>query len=350
MAKQFVYRGAQRTSESISRKTSEGTRDYDSVYKSGYKVFKPKEGENCVRVLPSTWEEPDWDMTIHSHYDVGPDNARYLCSFKMKGEPCAVCDARAAATDEDEADKLQAGKGAVCWIIDRDNEKEGPQLWSIPFTKVRNEIHSRSIDKKTRAPILIDDPEEGFDVVFNRKGTGQTTGYSGVEVVRDPSPIHENEALQAKWLAYIAEHPLPSVLNWYEPDYIEKVLFGRATAKKDDAEAEAPATSRRRPAAPPDEEVVEDTPVPARRRASAPPPEEDVEVPVSDRASRRRALLNDTPPDDEPPFDPETGEVQEAAPVPRGSRRAARETPVEEETPVASARRSLERLKPARGR
>lgn len=354
----FVYRGDKRTAESTMRKSKEGTRDYDSFVKPGIPFFKPKEGENCIRILPSTWEEPDWDYPIFLHYNIGPDEGRYLCTAKMKDEPCAACDAKLEAADAEEADQLSPSKGAVCWLVDRDNEKAGPQMWVMPLTKVRNEILTRSIDKKTRAPILIDDPEEGFDVVFTRTGTGQKTNYTGVEVVRDPSPLCENEKTQEKWLAYIAENPLPACLNFYDADYLGKILHGKAVRKpaEDDSEAEAaaPRTSRRRPAAeeeeapaprtarrapPPDEE--EEAPAPRSGRRAAAPKEEEEEVPAS-RTSRRRALLDDAG-DEE--VDPETGEVAEE-PAPRGRRAAA-----EEETPVATARRSLERLKtPGRGR
>lgn len=343
--KGFVYRGKERTTETLKRKSSEGARDYDSCFKAGIPTYKPKEGENCVRIMPSTWDEPDWDYTIYSHYSVGADNARYLCLSKMKDEPCPVCEAALKATDEDEKDSLSVGKGAICWVIDRDNEKAGPQLWSIPFTKVRNEIHTRSIDKKTRAPILVDDPEEGYDIVFNRKGTDKTTQYTGVEVVRDPSPLHEDQKTQDRWLAYIEENPLPECLNFFEADYIEKVLFGKVSSKASNKEEAAgaaaedetpPARTSRRGAAPPAEEgdAVADEAPPARTSRRALATESD-EAPAPDsRAARRRALLAD----DDPPFD---ADAEAPAPARRVSRAA-----VEEETPVATARRSLERLKP----
>lgn len=346
MARGFVYRGDKRTAEDINRKKSEGSRDYDSYIAGGIKTFKPKEGENCVRILPSTWDEPDWDYVITLHYDIGPDGARYLCPDKMLSKPCPICDARAETSEEEEQDKLNPSKGAICWVIDRDNEKEGPELWTIPFTKVRNEIYARSVDKKTREPILVDHPEEGYDIVFNRSGTGTKTQYTGVEVVRDPSPIHENEKTQQKWLEYIGDHPLPDCLNFYDAEHMKKVLYGRASAKGSGEEAaeDAPQPRSRRALA--TEDSSDEVSTPSRRRpAQAPEEESPADTPGSDRAARRRALLSE---DNDPPFDPDTGEVQdEDAPAPRSSRRAASEEPVEEETPTASARRSLERLKPS---
>ena len=349
MAKsKFVYRGSDRTTADMERKASEGTRDYDSVFKTGTSTFTPKEGENCVRILPAPpdQEEPDWDYIIYQHYDVGPDNARYLCLNKMKdGEACPVCDAQREAADKEESDALRASKGAICWVIDRDNEKAGPQVWSIPFTKVRNEIYTRSKDRKTGHPILVDHPDEGFDIVFNRTGKDKTnTVYSGVEVMRDPSPIHEDIKIQDKWLDYIADNPLPSVLNFYPAEHIEKVLFGKKSAKtKEDEPEQEPVRGRRALA-------TEEEPEPTSRRSSRRgEPEEEAEAePRASRLERRRAAVEE----EDPPFERTRRgsraeeEEAEAAPVGRGRSRA--ESAEEEESPTTQARASLERLKTRR--
>lgn len=338
----FKYRGSERTAEDISRKASEGSRMYDSYLKPGTPMFKPKEGENTIRILPSTWEEPDWDYTIQSHYGVGPDNARYLC-LKMKNEDCPVCEAKINAADKEEADQLTPSKGAICWVIDRDNEKAGPQLWAIPFSKVRNEIYSRSTDKKTRAPILVDDPEEGYDITFIRSGTGLKTEYKGVEVSRDPTPLHDDQKLQGRWLEYIEDHPLPDLLNFYDADHIQKVLFGKAAPKAaedyEEAPVERPARASRKPVEEPDEDEeaeAAETPRNARagRSTARRPVEEEVEEEVVEETpvrSRRRALLDE--------------EEEEPAPTTRKRAAAAPEEDEEEPSPVRAAKASLERLK-----
>lgn len=373
MAKGFVYRGAKRTTDSIARKSKEGSKDYDSCFKAGLPTFKPKEGENVIRILPSgSDKDPDWDFTLYSHYNVGADNGRYLCLAKMKDEDCPVCEAKMKATDEEEADALNVGKGCIVWIIDRDNEKAGPQLWSMPFTKVRNEVYARSIDKKTKTPILVDDPEEGYDISFTRKGTGLTTAYTGVEIDRDPSPLHDKQATQDQWLDYVSENALPDILNFFEADYIEKVLMGkverkkpepedeeeeaprrsekRAAAKEEDEE-EAPRSSRRRPAAEPEDEE-EEAPSRSARRVSK-KDEEEEDAPAADtRSSRRRALLDDE--EEEKPVRRKSSKDEEDDDIPfdkktagkgRGREQPQEEDEAAEDAPVAAARRSLERLK-----
>lgn len=285
----FIYRGRERTVESVVRKSKQAGGMYDNYISADAQLYSPKEGECSIRILPPTWEDTDkwgdgWEIGVYLHYGVGPDNGSYLCLDKMKGEPCPVCEARRNTNDTDEADQFKASYRCLCWVIDRDNEKAGPMVWSMPVSLFR-EINARSVDKKSNTPILIDDPEEGYDVVFNRAGTGIKTKYTAVEVMREPSPLHEDEKLQGRWLAHITEHSLPSVLNFFEAEHIEKVLFGKVArrpaedgeiATEDTVKAPSP-PARRRPT-----QVVEDEnedkddnsieyPSPRRDRASLAP-------------------------------------------------------------------------------
>lgn len=341
MAK-FVYRGADRTVESVVRRSKGGGGMYDSVTLPDIPSFKVKEGESCIRILPPGWEDTDrwgdgWDIEVFLHYGVGPDNSRYLCLDKMKNEPCPVCEARLKAVDKEESDQMRPRGVNLCWVIDRDNEKAGPQVWFIPKTLYR-EINTRSVDKKNDTPILIDDPEEGYDVVFHRAGTTMTnTKYTGVEVSRDATPLNDDQKLEQRWLAYIQDHALPDVLNYYDAAHIEKVLFGKAVAKEETEEVvdedgvitEQPVRGSRSASRRPVVEEEEAEPVSRNGRARQAVAEE--EEPVEPRSARRRALLDE-------------GDA-EAEPTPARRGRAAPEEPVEEVSPVASARRSLERLK-----
>lgn len=280
MAKErFTYRRRERTTDDIRAKASEGARDFDNLWKGDVKLFKPRDGENIGRILPATWgsqpytnaeldklpeadlrrlqEEDDkwgieWYVTVWIHYGVGPDNGMYLCRDKMLGERCPCCEASKTSRDPEEADKLKPQKRALTWWVDRDAEKEGPQLWPMPWTKIRSEIYSRSTNKKDGTPILPDGrpPDyEGYDVLFNKSGKEDRTNYTGVEIDRDLSPICQDEKREDRWLDYITEHPLPSVLNFFEAEHIEKVLRGRASSRRseegEDA-AEDRGSSRRR--------------------------------------------------------------------------------------------------------
>lgn len=360
----FVYRGEQRTAESVVRKSKLSGGLYDSYLQGEIPMFKAKEGECCVRILPPTWEDLDkwgdgWEIQVYLHYSVGPDNAAYLCLDKMKGEDCPVCAARHQTQDEEESNKLKPSLRVLAWVIDRDNEKAGPMVWSMPLSLFR-EISARSIDKKTSTPILIDHPEEGYDLVFNREGTALKTKYTAVEIVRDPSPIHDDEKLQNRWLDYIEANSLPELLNYHEKEHIEKVLYGKAERGRGEdtpAETETPRGSRRATRASMDDEIpsegrrpVRRTQVeesepepeqeqPIRRRgtvAQEPEPEPEAETP---RTSRRRQLL------DADTHDPETGELS-----PEESPRSRRGGGVEDSSPVTAARSRLSGLRRSTGR
>jgi len=375
MAKaRFEYRGRERRVEDVQRRATQSGGMYDSYLIQEVRTLKVKEGEACLRILPPSWlDDPKelekwgdgWHIEIYLHYGVGPDKAAYLCLDKMKGQPCPVCEARRDSSDPDEQDDLKPAWRAICWAIDRDNEKAGPQVWSMPVTLFR-EINTRSIDKKTNLPILIDaagtdekgNAIEGYDVMLTRVGTDIKTKYSGVEISRDSSPLHDDEALETRWLDYITEFSLPTILNYFDAPYIQKVLSGQTSAKRserDDDDGGQSASRRRRPANEPAEESVDETPAPSRRRAAAPaedPPEdpqprrrrgEPAEEPVDETPAPRRRTVTVT-------------EETEEEPAPTSRRRPVRgEDPPAEETaeepgPSRQARAGLDRLRQRAGR
>jgi hypothetical protein len=369
----FKYRGEDRKVEDVVRRSKQSGGSYDSFLLPDIPFFKPREGENTVRIMPPTWEDTkkwgdNWEIQVYLHRNVGPDEGTYLCLDKCLGEKCPVCEARRDA-DPDEADALKPQWRGLCWVIDRDNEKAGPQVWSMPVSLFR-EINARGVDKKTNAIILLDHPEDGYDLMFTRTGEKKRTKYEGVEVDRDPTPLHDDEKKQARWIKYIEDNPLPEILNFYEPDYIEKVLFGQVekrrkrddddaeeeekparrgrgrreepdeeeekprrgrgrTEPEEDAEEEAPKRSRRGRTEP-EEDVEEEEAKPSRRRGRSEPEEEDA------KPARRRGRA-------EPEEDAEE-EVDEK-PARRRGRSESEEDTEEEEAPSSQAKRQLGRLK-----
>lgn len=341
--KGFVYRGRERTVESVTRKSKQGSGLYDSYLSQDITTFKAKEGENTVRIMPPTWEDVEkwgdgWEITVFLHFNIGPDNGTYLCLDKMSQQRCPCCEARARALDDDERDALRPSSRQLAWVIDRDNEKAGPQVWSLPVSLFRD-INARSIDKKTNTPILIDDPEDGYDLAFNREGSGLKTKYVSTEVLRDPCPLHDKEDLQDRWIEYIEANPLPDLLHFYDYEHIQKVLSGRATKKAGDDEAEEPSSRPSRRRAPVEEAEEEEPPARSSRRRSEPEEEQP--------SSRRRRLLEPDPDEEseeEPPFEPDPPKTA------RRGRAEAEETDAEEESPAGAARRTLGRLKRSAGR
>lgn len=355
----FKYRG--RSDESVMHRAKEASGSYDSYVKGSVLWFKSKEGENQIRIMPRSPSEDfdkwgdHWGIDIYIHYNVGPDNGTYLCTDKMTGEPCPVCDARRDIEDQEEADQLKPSRRILCWLVDRNDEKAGPKLWSMPHGTSKD-VSAVSQVKGSGEVLLIDDPENGFDVYFDREGEKKRTKYKRVEVARDSSPLHENEKTQEKWLEYIVENPLSEILEFFTPDYIKKVLFGQGGGDKEDGdkdhgrggrsergrerdaepEPERRGSSRRGVDAEPEPEAEPERRGSSRRGDAEPEPE-------SRRGSSRRG-------EPEAEAEPERGSRRggrgdvepepEAEPEPRG--RSRRGEPAEEPEPEAEA--------PARGR
>lgn len=377
MAKsRFVYRGDDRDAATATRKANQTGGMYDSYIKSEVKSLKVKEGENYLRILPDSWPDADvekwgswWNIDIYLHYGVGADNATYLCLDKMKGEPCPVCEARSSAIDDEEDSQLRPSWRGLAWAIDRDDEKAGPQVFSIPVTLFR-EINERSVDKKTKGLIRIDHPDEGYDISFTRKGNDIRTKYSAVEVDRDPRPIHDDEDIQNRWLDYITDNPLPDILVYHDYEHIAKVLHGRSRRGEEQSEdggRSAERSERRRP-----REAAEERPARSGRSNGSRPQLDDPEPEREQPRSRfRPRASSDDGADEQPqrrstrPARGESSDEQDRRPArssarreaddegfteERGGRRGRSEPDTQDETggdeePSAAARRSLEQMR-----
>ena len=342
----FKYHGRSRKVEDVVRRSKQSGGSYDSFLIPGIIKYKPREGENRIRVLPRTWKDTEkwgdnWEVLASLHRNVGPDEATYLCLDKMQGKKCPVCEVRRKAESE-EADALRVQVRPMVWIIDRDNEKAGVQLWDMPLGLFRD-INRRSVDKKTNAVILVDDPEEGFDIMFTREGEGKTTKYVSVEIDRDPTPLHDNERKMARYLEYVQENPVPSVLNFYDAAHIEKVLFGQVEAAQkrrrdddddEDEEEETTSTRRRRRRVDDDEEEEEEEERTTSRKKKRPARDEDEdedeaedededddedEKPVPRRKKKRPVARDEE--DDEDDDEDEDEEEEDDEPAPRKKKR-----------------------------
>jgi hypothetical protein len=202
--------------------------------------FKPREGDNTVRIIP--WHSADerfdeltkkwgthWGIDIIFHQGVGSDKGSYLCLDKMKGEPCPICDVQR----EEDIESLKQKDRVLVWLIDRDDEKAGPKLWAMPLGNSRD-ISNASVVKGSGELLAVDDPFEGYDVMFTREGTKRNTRYKQFAVARNPSPLHHKGATMDKWLDYVTEVPLPDMLKFYDADYLDKVLQGQSASDDDD--------------------------------------------------------------------------------------------------------------------
>jgi hypothetical protein len=234
------YRYERRDSEKTRERANKGNNDFDKFLKDHIKAFKVNDGDNRIRIIPPTWKKADHHgLDIYVHYAVGADRQSYLCPKKMKDEPCPVCEARdelKRELNDNEGDKdlekqvkaLEPKRRVLAYLIDRDHEKEGPQAWAMPWTVDRDTVQVMT-DKSTGEVLPIDDPKEGYDVEFTKKGAKDRTEYTGVAIARRSSPLGKSA-----WLEFAIDNPLPDQLVYFPYEHIAKAFGGKSTSRRED--------------------------------------------------------------------------------------------------------------------
>lgn len=296
--KKFKYNRNPDRGKAMKDRADGNSGGFDNPFKKDIPIFTAsKDDEYVIRILPATWEDAkSYVYDVFIHYNVGADKGRFLCPRKMWGEECPVCkeyERAKRANDEDYAKQLKAtARAAVYAVIRGEEEKNGPQLFPMPVS-LDQDIAGRSKDKKTGAVLYIDDPDEGFDVAFERKTGKQGTRYGSVELDRSPSPVIDNPKKQAKWLQFIADHPIPDILVRRDAKYIEKVFAG---SRKDDEEEDDKPRSRFRndddDDRPGKRKRDEDEDEPRRSRRD-PDEDEDDDDEEEDKPRKRRREIDD---------------------------------------------------------
>lgn len=290
----FKYKA--RTKEDIKTRANMRGGNFDSIIKPQYKVYKVKEGKNLIRILPPTWDDAKhYGYDLYVNYGIGGDNQSYLSLSKMKGSKDPLQEAKRAAEadgDKETAKALNPTQRIAMWIVDRQAEEEGPQLWLAPFT-VDKDICNISFDEDTKEVVFVDDPENGCDVRFYKEGTGLNTRYDASKMrLLKASPLFDDEGLQEETLQYVADNPVPDCLQFYDYEHISMVFGGQARVEKADDDEETP-RSRHKPVVDEDED---ETPPPRKR----PAPVED-EEPAPPRRAVRKPVVEDDEEDAPPP-------------------------------------------------
>jgi hypothetical protein len=284
---------------------------FDGLIKQGGpKFFKPKAGDNFVRILPPTWEDArHYALEVKIHRNIGVDNQSYLCLMENESSQeknCPICQERQELArnraKQEEMDALRANPTLLVYLIDRSDEKSGPMLWGMS-NRSNTEILSQSLEKRQQIYLPVAHPIDGFDIEFTREGEGLLTRYRGFKVARQSSPITDDPERFEEWLNYIEDHPIPDQLQFFPAERIKLVFYGKA-------------------------DTTEETPPTRLREERSVPPD------------RMREAARPANGHDDPPFDttPKTPTYQEVIPPP--PRRAPlEERPVPREAEPAPERR-----------
>jgi len=240
-----------RTFEDTKKRSEQWGNLRDGYLSDHVSLWKPSDGENCIRILPATWDEANhYGLDIFVHYNIGPDSSAFLDLKRMKGEPDPISEAfdiAMAEGDEEYAKEIRSVKRVLVYLIDRDKPKDGIQMWAMPWT-VDKDIATQSMDSRSREILYIDDPDEGYDVYISREGQGARTKYS-VKIARNPSELQMDDNM----ISILEDHPLPSCLVFHPYEHIAEVFKGlkpKKAAVSEKAEDEKPVASKSRAAAP----------------------------------------------------------------------------------------------------
>lgn len=208
----------------------------DSFLDEKFTIFRPQKGDNYFRILPPSWEDADhFGLDTWVHWNIGSDKNAYLCleSDPNSTSKCPICQEKEDADrtgDSNYSKELKPSKRVLYWLINRDEEKEGPLLWAAPWT-IDRDICLLAVDKRTGEQFDVDDPEQGYDISFNYTiPSGNTPGkYEAIQIARKPSELGDED-----WLEFIQSNPLPSVLKYFEASYISDKFAGNRAEDNSD--------------------------------------------------------------------------------------------------------------------
>jgi hypothetical protein len=238
MAPRLDYRPP--TRDQMKKRAAQTGSSREGYIKENVRVWTPTEGEHRVRILPPTWADANhFGLDVFAHYGIGMEGSTFACldnpPHGHKKQTCPVCEERKRAQEagEDElAYALRPNKRVLVWMIDRDHESDGPQIWPMPYT-IDRDLANLVIDPEGDGVYPIDNPDDGYDLYFKREGKNQRTKYMGVKLSRNSSYMARDKQDQDDWLQYILDNPLPDCVVMATPAHIEDELSAGVRINKD---------------------------------------------------------------------------------------------------------------------
>jgi hypothetical protein len=227
MAEKRAFEYKPRSQEQYKQRATQRGTIKESFLDRTFPAFAPKKGPNKIRILPPTWLEPNhYGYDVWVHWGIGRDESSYVCSARTESEDsrCPICEEILETKDKEFANKIKANRRVLMWIIDRTDEDAGPKLWAMPWTLDKSLVLQSTDD--TGDTLFIDRPNDGYDISFELEGERPKVQYTGEKVARNQSPISNDPKKMDRWLNFITEHPVPSVIIRKDYSYIKKVFEG----------------------------------------------------------------------------------------------------------------------------
>ena len=154
--------------------------------------WRPQDGENVIRILPSPDEDPFKEH--HFHYNLG-NRSGFLCPKRNFGDDCPVCSFATKLFNEGSPESVQQAKSLFARqrffspVLVRGQESEGVKVWGYGKT-VYETLLSLVLNPDYGD---ITDPQDGTDLVLSYgKAPGMLYPQTKVQPRRKSSPLCED--------------------------------------------------------------------------------------------------------------------------------------------------------------
>ena len=236
----------------------------------GVELFKPKNGENMIRVLPPQEGEEFLKTTgyeVRKYYVANKTWVSPKTFGKSTKDPFFDYWMENREKSEDINENFRPTTRRLWFILDLNDEEAGKlSLWEAPM-KLSKEIIARTQHRRTGELINFDDPEDGVVIFFHKEGEKLATEYTRVELSDEKFPLDEQLADEIPLLEDLIVVPDASEMEAFLESY---------TGSGEQEEEEAPArTGWKRPERPASSNTPEANPEPAREEEPAPAAKEE---------------------------------------------------------------------------
>jgi len=188
------------------------------------RFWSPKEGKNLVRFLPAYKEGGEFYLETSIHF--GVKEGLHLVCNRFYGEPCYICELvqKLRLSDDPEdvrrAQRIAPRRRVFYNIVDLNDRDAGVQIYASGAS-VFKQLLSYFYDPDWGD---LTDPEHGYDVVIERRGTGLDTEYT-VRPRKNPSPIDDEE-----WLNQLND--LDNLVTRYSYEEQKDLLSGQLQSEE----------------------------------------------------------------------------------------------------------------------
>ncbi len=261
----------------------ERTRSGVDYLKTDLAQFSPKDGDNCIRIVPCLGSDPwfpekvgTWGLDCRVVFMAG--HGYFLVEIGKGGKTTltamfAEVEREVRKQDPEEARQFRGSRRTIMFVLDLNAgevSKESLKIWPAAATLVDDFVRA-SKNKRTGELIEIEHPEHGRPIFFERVGSGRSTKYQGVQVDQEALPLEQWMAdalphFEDILITKSVEDAESAIASYLEGDSggNQEETDSRQLRRREEPAAEAPA-----PEAPP------------RQFQRSPAPDVDADIPAS---------------------------------------------------------------------